>query len=125
MYTTRIVIDVIDCLSHKNNAIRDVADKFCELVLEYDRQPTGDLGQLGLQIRKKRFEGYNKAWVTVCAPDALYSSDLPSADSYDDDLVSLGPNGLPGPGVNTALYYASNDGKTVIPKFYDGNEMFS
>ena len=30
------------------------------LVLEYDRKPSGELGQLGMQIRKKRFESYNQ-----------------------------------------------------------------
>ena len=29
-------------------------------VLEYDRKPNGELGQLGEQIRKKRFESYNQ-----------------------------------------------------------------
>ena len=33
------------------------------IVSEVDRQPNGDLGLLGIQIRKKRFEGYNMAWL--------------------------------------------------------------
>ena len=32
-------------------------------VLEYDRKPTGEMGQLGQQILKKRFESYNKVWL--------------------------------------------------------------
>ena len=106
MYTTRIVIDVIECLSHKNTAVRTMADKFCELVSEYDRQPTGELGQLGMQIRKKRFEGFNQAWVAQCAPESLASRSSMMDDGMDDDLVSIGPNGVPGPhGHANGLYY--------------------
>jgi hypothetical protein len=32
-------------------------------VLELDRKEGGELGQLGLQIRKRRFEGYNGQWL--------------------------------------------------------------
>ena len=59
MYSTRIVVDIIDCLSDGNAAVRSAADDICDLVLEHDRKIDGELGQLGLQIRKKRFEGYN------------------------------------------------------------------
>ena len=36
------------------------------VVLEYDRKDNGELGQLGMQIRKKRFESYNQVnkWIT-------------------------------------------------------------
>jgi hypothetical protein len=33
------------------------------VVLEYDRLANGDLGLLGKQILKKRFEAYNMAWL--------------------------------------------------------------
>lgn len=64
MYSTRIVVDMLECLSHRNAAVRAAADVATELVLELDRKETGELGQLGLQIRKKRFEGYNAQWLT-------------------------------------------------------------
>ena len=35
MYSTRIVVDIIECLSHKNNAVRAAADKFTELGKEF------------------------------------------------------------------------------------------
>jgi hypothetical protein len=63
MYNTRIVVDIIDCLTHKNSRIREEADKVTDIVLEHDRREDGELGQLGLQIRKKRFEGYNMQYI--------------------------------------------------------------
>jgi len=65
MYSTRIVVDMLECLSHRNAAVRRAADAATELVLELDRkEDTGELGQLGLQIRKKRFEGFNAQWLS-------------------------------------------------------------
>lgn len=63
MYSTRIVVDMLECLAHPNPAIRQAADVATELVLELDRREDGELGQLGAQIRKKRFEGYNQQWL--------------------------------------------------------------
>ena len=64
MYSTRIVVDIIECLSDPSAAVRAAADEVTELVLEYDRHDDGELGQLGMQIRKKRFESYNSKWLT-------------------------------------------------------------
>ncbi len=64
MYSTRIVVDIIECLSDPCSAVRNAADSITDLVLEYDRNENGELGQLGLQIRKKRFESYNNQWLT-------------------------------------------------------------
>lgn len=65
MYGTRVVVDIMDCLSHKNAAVREMADTVVEMVLEVDRQDRGQLGQLGEQIRKKRFESYNQKWLAA------------------------------------------------------------
>lgn len=35
------------------------------LVLEYDRKPSGELGAMGTQIIKRRFETYNKGWLNA------------------------------------------------------------
>lgn len=40
-----------------------MADMFCEIVIECDRDRLGKFGQLSLQIIKKRFESYNHLWV--------------------------------------------------------------
>ena len=65
LYGTRIIADIIECLGHTNPAVRFISDQVVELVLEVDRNElTGELGQLGLQIRKKRFDSYNQKWLT-------------------------------------------------------------
>ena len=45
---------------------RAKADEIIELVLELDRKSDGTLGQMSMQIRKKRFEGYNQTWLLAC-----------------------------------------------------------
>jgi hypothetical protein len=85
MYSTRIVVDIIDCLSHKNFAVRQAADSITEIVLELDRKINGELGQLGMQIRKKRFEGYNMQWLQEVG--IIYDN-----SNMDDDLDLFNPN---------------------------------
>lgn len=63
MYSTRIVSDIIECLTHKSAAVRSAADSILEFVLEQDRQETGGLGRLGSQIKKKRYESYNSSFL--------------------------------------------------------------
>jgi hypothetical protein len=89
MYGTRVVVDIMDCLSHKNGAVRDMADTVVEMVLEVDRQDHGGLGQLGEQIRKKRFESYNQQWVVeIRAEDHHGSAAKPYYDHgiHGDDV---------------------------------------
>lgn len=31
MYSTRVVVDIIDCLGHRNNAVRMTAEKLCDI----------------------------------------------------------------------------------------------
>lgn len=154
MYSTRIVVDVVECLIHKNKAVRTLADKFCEtgkfpicqycqsivfdsvcivcnhchwivtiimtcnnnfsflafllVVLELDRKPSGDLGQLGSQIRKKLFESHNSAWVSAFS-DTFVEFDNHVQDH--DDLINIGGKGVASGfgypmGVNMELNYA-------------------
>ena len=42
--------------------------------MELDREPTGELGQLGVQIRKRRFESYNRQWISETSNDAIAMS---------------------------------------------------
>eukprot|EP01035_Chromulina_nebulosa_P019979 gene19979-25948_t len=96
LYSTRIVVEIIDSLSHKKAVIRTNAEKFCDLVLEFDRQTKGQLGQLGQLILKKRFESYNDMWLQSNSrpivddnPLALgrgssYNYNSDAKDEYDD-----------------------------------------
>ncbi len=31
MYSTRVVVDIIDCLGHRNSAVRTAAEKLCDI----------------------------------------------------------------------------------------------
>lgn len=31
MYSTRVVVDIIDCLAHRNTAVRTTAEKLCDI----------------------------------------------------------------------------------------------
>lgn len=84
MYATRIVSDMIDKLNHENAAVRHVAGRATALVLELDRREgSGELGELGVQIRKKRFEGYNRQWMAML--DVDFGGGAGGADYLDDD----------------------------------------
>jgi len=95
MYSTRIVVDIMECLSDPSAAVRACADEVTELALEYDRLENGDLGALGLRIRKKRFEGFNNKWLTQFDmlsgdPGHLgnqhFHGNLNSSNYEDDDM---------------------------------------
>lgn len=58
MYSTRIVVDIIECLGHKSEAVQQKAAQMCEIVLEFDRDKTGEIGNLGRKILQKKFERY-------------------------------------------------------------------
>jgi len=101
MYNTRIVVDIIDCLTHKNSKVREEASKVTDIVLEHDRREEGELGQLGLQIRKKRFEGYNMHYVkqlevTMDHDDYGYGSDIIDPRPREDwrNKLSMDMKGL-------------------------------
>lgn len=88
MYSTRIVVDMIECLSHPNSAVRAAADGVTDLVQELDRKMDGELGQLGTQIRKKRFEGYNQQWLLAfdLVSGGAGHLDYAGIGSYEDEL---------------------------------------
>ena len=48
---------------YKNGKVREAADSILEFVLEQDRQEDGELGRLGTQIKKKRFESFNRQYL--------------------------------------------------------------
>lgn len=92
LYSTRVVVDIIECLHHRNSAVRQLADTITELVLELDRQDNGSLGQLGLQIRKKRFESYNQRWLAevgtmIVADEYVMESKYGSKEEDDEDFT--------------------------------------
>lgn len=91
LYGTRIIVDIIECLGHTNPAVRSISDQVVELVLEVDRNEiTGELGQLGLQIRKKRFDSYNQKWLL----EMLQYDDMSSINNGMNNMNLMSSNNL-------------------------------
>ncbi len=111
MYSTRVVVDVLECLNHRNPAVRGKADKITELVLEFDRNNSGEPGQLGSEIIRKRFESYNRIWIQAVNQQegSMYTGGLGgpgSGDrmrSYQEEEINM---------INSARYF--NDKVGVI-----------
>ena len=73
LYNSRVLLDVMDCLENENPVIAHRADACLDLVCEHDRQADGDFGDLGSQVRKRRFQSFNKAYLQKTC--LLYTSD--------------------------------------------------
>jgi hypothetical protein len=60
---------MIACCSTSNffNAIFVVL--YLQVVLEFDRNAEGEIGNLGRKILQKKFESYNKAWIGAMAEE--------------------------------------------------------
>jgi len=84
MYSTRIVVDIIECLGHRNFAVRSKADKLTDIILEFDRKSNGEPGQLGMEIIRKRFESYNKIWLNTMMSMEVSNGVSPLGMGYDD-----------------------------------------
>lgn len=91
LYETRIFADLIDCLDHKNAAVREKADQMSEIVFEYDRQPDGTLGKLANQILKRRFETFNKAWLNAMGGmQSLLSTQYYGGEGEEEESGGMG-----------------------------------
>jgi len=102
MYSTRIVVDIIECLHHKHPVVREKADEITELIFELDRLPSGAPGNLGSEIVKKRFESYNRVWIENSdvintyedpynsnhRPFSNHASSMMSDSEYDESMSS-------------------------------------
>ena len=82
--------DISDCVGNKHRGTREVAEKCLELILEHDRNEEGEIGELGAQVRRRRFLAHNKEWMeevgsTGEKQDRVYRHGDGAYDS-DDDL---------------------------------------
>ena len=59
-------------------------------VSELDRKDDGTLGQLSIQIRKKRYESYNYVWVNSTA----FQNHVTDEHLDAEDMLSLGRMGM-------------------------------
>ena len=87
MYSTRIVVDIINCLSSPYGAVRRSARDATDLVMELDREEDGTPGNLGLQILKKRYEGFNRKWLAVL--DGGDQTMTNTSGHFDDEEVNV------------------------------------
>ena len=87
MFGTRAAVEIIQAMSHDNIIIKACADRAALIILELDRsEKDGSLGRLGLQIRKKRFEEYNGAYLDA---ENNQSGEM---DEFDDNDMSESGN---------------------------------
>ena len=87
---SRVLLDVLDCVGHANPAVARQADLCLDVVVEHDRDPDGGLGELGAQVRRRRFHAHNREWLEVVdhetgAPDR---HNYPSPTASDDESAS-------------------------------------
>jgi hypothetical protein len=87
MYNTRIFADIIESLTHRSAAVRAMAEKMSEFVLEHDRKPDGSVGQLGKQVIKRRFESYNKVWLANTQYEMSGSGGMMGYDDNGSDRL--------------------------------------
>ncbi|KAJ8601343.1 hypothetical protein CTAYLR_009369 [Chrysophaeum taylorii] len=65
LYNSRILLDILDCLDNSNPEIRRYADTCLDLVIEHDRDDASVLGELGAQVRQRRFYSHNRDWIDI------------------------------------------------------------
>lgn len=106
LYNTRIVVDLLGCVDHRHPIIRRQANSCLDIVLEQDRQANGELGDLGQQICKRRFEAHNAEWLDAMRMDGGFGDFRHGYDDDDDDDLHLGGlgAGLGGAGMHTELH---------------------
>ena len=93
LYNSRVLLDVMDCLENENPVIATRADACLDLVCEHDRQADGDFGDLGSQVRKRRFQSFNKAYLRKAElSTGVYGRrNYPSPSNSDGESESASP----------------------------------
>ena len=93
LYNSRVLLDVMDCLENENPVIATRADACLDLVCEHDRQADGDFGDLGSQVRKRRFQSFNKAYLqkTELSTGVYGRRNYPSPSNSDGESESASP----------------------------------
>lgn len=106
LYNSRVLLDILDCLDNANPEVRRYADAILDLVVEHDRDEAGVLGDLGAQVRRRRFYGHNRDWLEILQQEdgarstpggrALHSSHDARSLSPDSDSPSADSLGITG-----------------------------
>ena len=61
--------------------------------MEHDRDETGNLGELGAQVRRRRFYGHNREWLEIVEQEgagapSMSRTNYPSPTASDDESGS-------------------------------------
>ena len=93
LYNSRVLLDILDCLSNANETVVDYANACLDLVMEHDRDETGNLGELGAQVRRRRFYGHNREWLEIVEQEgagapSMSRTNYPSPTASDDESGS-------------------------------------
>ena len=71
LYSTEAITDICECVSKQHKATRFLAEKCLDLVMEHDRNEVGELGELGAQVRRRRFLAHNREWMEEVVSDDM------------------------------------------------------
>lgn len=89
LYNSRVLLDILDCLNNANETIVAYADACLDLVMDHDRDETGALGELGAQVRRRRFYGHNREWLEIVEQEGAGArANYPSPTASDEDSGS-------------------------------------
>lgn len=75
LYNSHVLLDILDCLDNPNGQVRRYADACLDLVVENDRDQSYILGDLGAQVRRRRFYSHNKEWLEVSGGQSSVADD--------------------------------------------------
>ena len=58
------IADILDCLTHRNTAIRRIASLCADVLTDLENEGTGMVSkEIAQQLIKARFESYNAQWL--------------------------------------------------------------
>jgi len=89
----RPINNMLQALGSRHNETQHMADRCLDLVLEFDRDEEGKLGELGQMVRKNRFEAYNREWLEAMEQEEFQrehdlegSYKYPENGEFDDSI---------------------------------------
>ncbi|KAJ1451613.1 kinesin-associated protein-domain-containing protein [Pelagophyceae sp. CCMP2097] len=118
VYNSRVLYDVLHCLGSGNAQIVLYAEACLDLVMEHSRDELGALGDVGAQVRKKRFQAHNREWLEVveqedgrggARDEHRGRANFPSPAQSDDDEASSPRLSSPDP---SSTFSPNNDRAT-------------
>eukprot|EP00752_Nemacystus_decipiens_P011829 g10495.t1 len=108
LYSTGALTEMLDALDSRHPPTRAMATACMDIVLEFDRSEDGRLGQMGEQVRRRRFAAHNREWLHAASQneeiDVVYGSrsgsdEGPLSGSEDRDHAVRDPDGMGGIGM--------------------------